>query len=75
MARGSMDEERRLMHALARREKAAWAEVYDDQVRDLYGFIHPLSDGDFAARRSPTRYSGRPNASQWAGRSDPMMLV
>ena len=43
-----MDEDRRLLEALARREKAAWAEVYDRHVRDLYGFVHHLAGGDIA---------------------------
>ena len=43
-----MDEERRLLQALARREKVAWAELYDRHVRDLYGFVYHLAGGDAA---------------------------
>jgi RNA polymerase sigma-70 factor, ECF subfamily len=43
-----MDEDRRLLRALSRREKAAWAEVYDRYVRDLYGFVQHLAGGDVA---------------------------
>ncbi len=44
----AMDEDRRLLAALARREKPAWAEVYDRHVRDVYGFVHHLSGGNVA---------------------------
>ena len=43
-----MDEERRLLQVLARREKVAWAELYDRHVRDLYGFVYHLAGGDAA---------------------------
>jgi RNA polymerase sigma-70 factor, ECF subfamily len=48
MAPGSiaMDEGRRLLRALARREKAAWAEVYDRHVRDVYGLVYHLVGQD-----------------------------
>jgi RNA polymerase sigma-70 factor (ECF subfamily) len=41
-----MDDDRRLLRALARREKPAWAEVYDRHVRDIYGFVFHLAGGD-----------------------------
>jgi DNA-directed RNA polymerase specialized sigma24 family protein len=44
----AMDEDRRLLMALARHEKAAWAEVYDRHVRDLFGFVYHLTGGDRA---------------------------
>jgi RNA polymerase sigma-70 factor (ECF subfamily) len=43
-----MDEDRRLLRALARREKDAWATMYNRHRRDLYGFIHHLAGGDAA---------------------------
>jgi RNA polymerase sigma-70 factor (ECF subfamily) len=43
-----MEEDRRLLAALARREKIAWAEVYDRYVRDVYGFVYHLAGGDLA---------------------------
>jgi RNA polymerase sigma-70 factor, ECF subfamily len=43
-----MDEDRRLLRALARREKPAWAEAYDRHVRDIYGFVYHLTGGDIA---------------------------
>ena len=43
-----MEEDRRLLRALAGRDRAAWAEVYDRHARDLYGFIHHLAGGNVA---------------------------
>jgi RNA polymerase sigma-70 factor (ECF subfamily) len=43
-----MEEDRRLLAALARREKLAWAEVYDRYARDVYGFVYHLAGGDAA---------------------------
>jgi RNA polymerase sigma-70 factor (ECF subfamily) len=41
-----MNDERRLLRALARRDRAAWATIYDRHVRDLFGFVYHLVGGD-----------------------------
>jgi RNA polymerase sigma-70 factor (ECF subfamily) len=41
-----MDDERLLIRALARRERAAWSTIYDRHVRDLFGFVYHLVGGD-----------------------------
>jgi RNA polymerase sigma-70 factor, ECF subfamily len=41
-----MDEERRLLRALTRRDRAAWSTIYDRQVGDLFGFVYHLVGGD-----------------------------
>ena len=41
-----MNDERRLLRAIARRDRAAWATIYDRHVRDLFGFVYHLVGGD-----------------------------
>ena len=44
----AMNDERRLLRAVAKRDRAAWATIYDRHVRDLFGFVHHLVGGDRA---------------------------
>jgi RNA polymerase sigma-70 factor (ECF subfamily) len=41
-----MNDERRLLRALARRDRIAWATIYDRHVRDVFGFVFHLVGGD-----------------------------
>jgi RNA polymerase sigma-70 factor, ECF subfamily len=41
-----MDDEHRLLRALARRDRAAWSAVYDRHVQEVFGFIYHLVGGD-----------------------------
>lgn len=41
-----MDNERRLKRALARRDRTAWAQVYDRHVGSVFGIAYHLSGGD-----------------------------
>jgi RNA polymerase sigma-70 factor, ECF subfamily len=41
-----MNDERRLLQALAKRDRAAWATIYDRHVGDLFGFVYHLVGGD-----------------------------
>jgi RNA polymerase sigma-70 factor (ECF subfamily) len=43
---GTMEDERRLLRAMARRQPAAWSEMYDRHVREVFGFVHHLLGGD-----------------------------
>ncbi|MGP0064562.1 MAG: RNA polymerase sigma factor [Isosphaeraceae bacterium] len=43
-----MNDERRLLRALARRDRGAWATIYDRHVPDLFGFVYHLVGGDRA---------------------------
>ncbi|MFI5456205.1 MAG: RNA polymerase sigma factor [Isosphaerales bacterium] len=41
-----MDDEHRLLRALARRDRAAWSALYDRHVQEVFGFIYHLIGGD-----------------------------
>jgi RNA polymerase sigma-70 factor, ECF subfamily len=41
-----MNDERRLLRALAKRDRTAWATIYDRHVRDVFGFVYHLVGGD-----------------------------
>src|SRR3954467_10779994 len=41
-----MKDERRLLGAMARRQPAAWSEMYDRHVREVFGFVYHLLGGD-----------------------------
>jgi RNA polymerase sigma-70 factor, ECF subfamily len=41
-----MHDERRLQRALARRERAAWSEIYNRHVQEVFGVIYHLVGGD-----------------------------
>lgn len=41
-----MMDERRLLRAMARRQPAAWSEMYDRHVREVHGFLYHLLGGD-----------------------------
>jgi RNA polymerase sigma-70 factor, ECF subfamily len=41
-----MDDEHRLLRALARRDRAAWSALYDHHVQEVFGFIYHLVGGD-----------------------------
>jgi RNA polymerase sigma factor (sigma-70 family) len=43
-----MDNELRLVRALARRDRSAWADVYDRHVGDVFGLAYHLSGGNRA---------------------------
>ncbi len=44
-----MDDELRLLRALARRDRSAWAVMYDRHVGDVFGVIYHLLGGDRSA--------------------------
>jgi RNA polymerase sigma-70 factor (ECF subfamily) len=41
-----MMDERRLLQAMARQRPAAWSEMYDRHVREVFGFVYHLLGGD-----------------------------
>jgi RNA polymerase sigma-70 factor (ECF subfamily) len=41
-----MNDELRLVRAMARRDRSAWSAMYQRHVRDVYGLIYHLSGGD-----------------------------
>ena len=41
-----MHDERRLLKALARRDRGAWSTLYDSHVKDLFGFVYHLVGGN-----------------------------
>ena len=45
----TMDDEPRLMRAMARRDRTAWAAMYDRHVGDVFGLVYHLLGGDRAA--------------------------
>jgi RNA polymerase sigma-70 factor (ECF subfamily) len=44
-----MDDESHLIRAMARRDRAAWATMYDRHVGDLFGLVYHLLGGDRGA--------------------------
>src|SRR5262245_58038570 len=44
-----MDDESQLIRAMARRDRSAWAAMYDRHVSDLFGFVSHLLHGDRGA--------------------------
>jgi len=44
-----MDDESQLIRAMARRDRSAWATMYDHHVGDVFGFVYHLLGGDRAA--------------------------
>jgi RNA polymerase sigma-70 factor, ECF subfamily len=41
-----MDDERRLLREMARRDRSAWAVIYDRHVGDVFGVVYHLLGGD-----------------------------
>ncbi len=41
-----MHDERRLLKALARRDRGAWSTLYDSHVKDVFGFVYHLVGGN-----------------------------
>jgi RNA polymerase sigma-70 factor (ECF subfamily) len=41
-----MDDERRLVRAMARRDRSAWSAMYERHVRDVFGLVYHLVGGD-----------------------------
>jgi RNA polymerase sigma-70 factor, ECF subfamily len=44
-----MDDERRLLREMARRDRSAWAVMYDRHVSDVFGVVYHLLGGDRGA--------------------------